>query len=218
MHYLFADDNLYADTEFFWPASITLFGETVSFSDFVSTLLLLTCSLLSLLIFLKRQKQSAPGAIIWALMSVGLFFLAQDEFFSFHENFDKWIHELTGMQKTEWTTQIDTLVLLSYVVVAIGCLWRYNAEIRECSPYWKLFLVSGFCVAVTAMLCDGFANLKSTHRSWFGEQAAAIFRFDIEMENACELGAELLFVMFFASTLLNLRSNMAKAVTTPPPL
>ncbi len=105
-------------------------------------------------------------------MSVGLFFLAQDEFFSFHENFDKWIHELTGMQKTEWTTQIDTLVLLSYVAVAIGCLWRYNAEIRECSPYWKLFLVSGLCVAVTAMLCDGFANLKSTHQSWFDKNAA----------------------------------------------
>ena len=215
MTYVLADDNLYADTQFFWPSSVTLFGETVSFSDFVSTLMLLTCSVLSLLIYLKRQQQTAPGAIIWGLMSMGLFFLAQDEFFSFHENFDHWIHEITGMKQTQWTTQIDTLVVLLYVIVAIALLWRYNAEIRKCAPNWKLFLVTGFAIALFGLFFDTIENLLPSQISLFGEKTSAIaHRIEIEAENLCELGAEVVFVVFFVSAYGYVRASRFNASET----
>ena len=207
--YILADDDLYADTAFIWPSRITLLGETVSFSDFVSTLLLLVCSVLSLLLFIKRQQQHATSANIWGLMSFGLFILAQDEFFSYHENFDAWIHEFFGIQMTVWTAQIDTLVLASYAVVAVAValLWRNREEIRKCTPSWTTFLVSGLLVAVFSMICDALANRPETLRFLIRQDAPALHRIVIEIENLCELGAEVLFLAFFASVLRNISSQ-----------
>lgn len=205
--HILANSGLLLDKSFFWPSSVQLFGETVSFSDFVSTILLFGCGCLSLLIYLKRQSAGAPGAIIWGVMALGLMFLAQDEFFSFHENFDKWIHGLTGMKQTAWTTQIDTLVLLSYVAVAIICVWRCHREIRDCCPKWGRFLIFGLSVAVTSMICDGLANFRRSYDAVFGAWGNSVYLMVIEVENLCELGAEALFMMFFLSALRHISAN-----------
>ena len=93
-----------------WPRQVTFAGETVSFSDLITAALLVTCAFMSLLIYFIRTRQRIRESPLWAVMSFGLFFLAEDEFFSFHETFDLWVHDLAGMTATAWTTQVDSLV------------------------------------------------------------------------------------------------------------
>ena len=206
--YLIADDNLYADTGFFWPSSVTLFGETVSFCDFVSTILLLACSGLSFLIYFRRQKKNASGAMIWAVMSFGLFVLSQDEFFSFHEQFDVWVHEISGMRQTAVPSQIDTFVLATYAIVAAYLLWGSRREIHECaSTSWKAFLVPGFMIAIISMICDGLTDSESILNAWWGHRRRGVHRAFIEIENLCELLAEALFVAFFGMVLWNVTAK-----------
>lgn len=179
------------------PATVALFGEVVSFSDFVSTLLLLNCSGVSLLIFVRRLKQRANGAPIWAMMSAGLCFLAQDEFFSLHEGFDAWFHEMSGLQPTEWTSQIDTLVLASYAGIALCLLWLYRSEFVRSAPAWKYFLIAGLAVAFLSIGLDGLGNCRRAFSAVFGDRADDAYIAIANIENACELSAELLFLTFF---------------------
>ena len=198
--YVIAEEDVDADTAFFLRSRVDILGESVSLSDLVSTILLLGCAAISLMIYFQRdRKASSPKAVIWALMSAGLFVLAQDEFFEFHEEFDAWFHELTGIRSTEWTTQIDSVILLSYFVIALMCLWKYNSEIRRCAPFWRRFLVAGLSVALLSIVCDALSNLRSLEKGLFGQYSTAAHQAVIEIENSCELIAEAMFLLFFVS-------------------
>lgn len=147
------------------------FGEG-RFTTFISCGQLLVVALLAWLTFLARRRQAVAvrrsvfsGPALWAFIAAGFVFLAADDAFKIHENFDFVIHELLHLPETPLTDRIDDALIALYGVVGCGFLWAYRRELlafKEILPP----LGAGFVGLALSVACDVISNDDSGVR-WF---------------------------------------------------
>ena len=94
---------------------------------------------------------------IWFIIALGFLFLALDEVLLIHENTDKLIHILFGMEETGLTDRIDDLIVLIYAILGILILYSYRNELIKYSksiPY----LAIGFFFLFLRIVIDFITN------------------------------------------------------------
>lgn len=94
---------------------------------------------------------------IWFTIALGFLFLAFDEVLLIHENTDKIIHIIFGMQETGLTDRIDDLIFLIYAILGILILYSYRNELMKFAksiPY----LVIGFFFLFLRTVIDFITN------------------------------------------------------------
>jgi len=102
----------------------------------ISVLQLLTISFLSYNIFQTRRRTlehfnwRAPF-ILWAIISLGFFFLAMDDLFMIHESIDHRIHDIFNLKETTFTDRIDDMIVGVYGLIGISALYACREEIKK---------------------------------------------------------------------------------------
>lgn len=155
-----------------------------SFATFFSVALLWTTSRVCFRIH-RVKTTDAPGGghardarVVWLFLGYSFAFLALDELLQIHENLDKFIHFITGMEETGLSDRIDDLILLIYGLVGLIVLFIYRSEILS-APRLMYFLRVAFCFAVVSLVLDVISadrsyltwlqvpeNLHDTVRGW----------------------------------------------------
>ncbi len=168
------------------------------FTTWVSGGELLTVAALAIGIYLARRRQAAPGAKVWLLMAGGLVFLAADEVFEFHENFDFWVHRTFHLRETALSDRIDDAVIVLYGLTSLGVLWVYR---REMVPFRALrgVMIVGFAFAFGCMVFDTVADRIDVLHFFLRDRARAkIWQYWFGVgDDACKLLAEGCFTAAF---------------------
>ncbi|MEM1158471.1 MAG: hypothetical protein AAGH72_09465 [Verrucomicrobiota bacterium] len=134
------------------------FGE-MGIVTLLSVTLLLLCSWMAYRVFKIRFNGGNSwqvSATLWGFIALGCIFLAADEFFRIHESFDEWIHLKFGMQETAVSDRLDDVLILLYMLGALGIMAFYRNELRRFQRLWP-WLVTGFSCA-TVMGAAGRAD------------------------------------------------------------
>lgn len=129
----------------------------------LSFIQLLICSGISFKIFQFRKNQlifyknNRNLSILWLIISIGFIFLSLDEILQIHEKADKFIHYIFNLSETGLTDRIDDLIVVIYVLIAIGLLYFYREELKK---YQKAFptLISGFTILFAMIIIDIMSN------------------------------------------------------------
>ena len=101
---------------------------------------------------------------IWLIMSAGFLFLAIDELALIHENIDKLIHHILGIQESSLSDRIDDLIILVYAIIGIYILYRYKDEILKYNFFIKYIIIS-FILLFIMIVADVLTN-KSDILMW----------------------------------------------------
>ncbi len=121
----------------------------------VSTFHLLMISFLCLYIYSLRRKyfkthdiKNKGNPIIWLILFLGFFFLGLDEQFMIHEHIDIFIHNLMesifNYQGNTITQRLDDIIVLSYCILGIFIISKYQEEIilfKKAKPYVLLAFI-----------------------------------------------------------------------------
>lgn len=124
----------------------------------ISALKLLSIAYINRQIYqIQLNNKKSKFANLWFLISAGFIFLFLDEVLLIHENIDKTIHILLGINETGLSDRIDDLIVIIYAVIGVFILRHYKYEIlrfRESIPY----LVLGFLFLILRTIIDTVTN------------------------------------------------------------
>jgi hypothetical protein len=106
------------------------FGENRA-GTYTNVALLVVCSAAAHATARRTSAAADPAARrFWAFNAAAFAFLAADDLFSIHENLDKGVHWIFGMDpRHKVTTHLDDLILLAYGVALLGVWWRHRATV-----------------------------------------------------------------------------------------
>jgi len=164
-------------------SSFHYFGEN-TFVTYFSCFQLLVVAVFSWKIF-RLQKKSEDSlllrnAVFWLIVSCGVFFLALDDALSFHEQIDKWLHEVLNIKETLVTDLADDILVGIYMIVAliyVASQWNTLQIFRSSFGYFKLgFTLAGVMVAFDILsnntlfvsMVTADANLQGQMIMWMG--------------------------------------------------
>lgn len=169
-----------------------------AFTTWVSCGQLLAVAALAGGIYLARRRLAAPGAKVWLLMAGGLAFLAADDAFEIHENFDFWVHRMFHLRETAISDRIDDAVIILYGLTSLVVLWVYR---REMAPFRALrgVMIMGFAFAFGCMIFDTVADRIDVLHFFLHDRARAkIWQYWCGVgDDSCKLLAEGCFVAAF---------------------
>ena len=137
------------------------FGEH-HFITWISVLQMLTISLLSYSIFQTRRRTldhfdwRAPF-IVWAIISLGFFFLGMDDLFKIHESMDRRIHNIFNLKQTAFTDRFDDMIIGVYGLIGISVLYACREEIKKYRQVFP-FLIYGFVLLFIMVALDMLGN------------------------------------------------------------
>ena len=142
------------------------FGEG-GFMTWISTLQLLIIAILCWKISTLRKSKlkSAPlkkrPVIFWRISAAGMFFFALDETFKIHENLDRSILKAFAIAETSFTTRLDDLIILFYVIAGLLFIYWYRQELKHfiAAFFWLKWAV--FFSFLTVFL-DMFGHNRET--------------------------------------------------------
>ncbi|MEL6493802.1 MAG: hypothetical protein AAFQ41_01600 [Cyanobacteria bacterium J06623_7] len=112
---------------------------------------------------IARQAKKSPlvelvkNAVFWWVVSGGLFYLALDDALSIHEEIDKSLHRLLGVQETLVTDLADDIIVGIYLLVALAYIvyqWQNLQFFRSSFNYFKI----GFVLGTTMVAADILSN------------------------------------------------------------
>ena len=104
-----------------------------------------------------RSLRPAPFARFWSLAAVGFVWLAADELFALHEDIDRGVHAVLGLDPEHPVTDhLDDVILASYGVAAIALAHRYRADLGRLA-WMQVILLAGFAL-FTVMVVADFLN------------------------------------------------------------
>ena len=149
-------------------------------------------------IYRARRRVAAPGAKVWLLMAGGLLFLAADDAFEIHENFDFWVHRMFHLRETALSDRIDDAVIVLYGLTSLVVLWVYR---REMVPFRALrgAMIVGFAFTFGSMIFDTVADRIDVLHFFLRDRALAkIWQHWCGVgDDACKLLAEGCFAAAF---------------------
>ncbi|MCV6587210.1 MAG: hypothetical protein OIF47_16910 [Marinibacterium sp.] len=128
---------------------------------YASVLILLLTGGTSFALYRARRGGSALALSddrrIWQVCGVGFIFLALDDAFRIHENLDKLIHRVAGLQETGLSDRIDDVLILIYGLIGFAILARARREIAR-SRGFLIFMIDGFALMVVQFCIDVATN------------------------------------------------------------
>lgn len=173
-----------------------IFGGSDS-TELASLIVLLVTSVICGRVFELRRDANVPlffdPARIWALISLGFFFLALDEAFSIHERIDGLIHAILAIEETAITDRIDDLIILLYGVVGAFLIYLHRGEFRGLGRFYK-YLAVGFAFLCLQVAFDVLTNRGDILR-YLG--IAHLFAIGKIAEEVSKLLAEAAFLLGF---------------------
>jgi hypothetical protein len=135
--------------------------EEDGFITAVSVLLLLGTSVLAGRIWRIRRRDTAPStkrsSVIWALLTIGFFFLALDELLELHESLDHVLHAVFNIEETGTTDRLDDLLVGLYGLAGLGVLYAFRAELRKYRTSLP-YLIAGFVLLTVMVALDVLTN------------------------------------------------------------
>ena len=69
--------------------------------------------------------------IVWLAIGLGFVWLALDDLAQIHENLDRLLHRLAGIEETPLTDRLDDLIILAYGLIGAGVMWACRSELRR---------------------------------------------------------------------------------------
>ena len=186
---------------------VRYFGEH-EFITWISTAQLLVVAGLSYKIFqlgrlndyAVRDAWRSPG-VVWLIVSLGFVYLACDEYFLFHENIDRWIHSLFGIEETGLTDRIDDLLVGLYGIIGILTFYVYREKILKVKPMLPYFAL-GFTLLFTMVVLDVVSNrsdILSTSMS--ADRADRVLMVLAVAEESFKVLSEIFFLVAFYGAL-----------------
>jgi hypothetical protein len=106
--------------------------------------------------FLDKQKRSI---IFWYLLAFSMLFMGLDEAFAIHENLDKSLHYLLQIEETSFTSRLDDLFLIIYVVIGLVLLYLFKDELIKFSTC-LIWLKRGIYFAIATLFIDILGHNK----------------------------------------------------------
>ena len=101
-----------------------------------------------------RRLGPVPFARFWRVAAVGFVWLACDDLFTFHEEIDRGVHALLGLDPEHPVTDhLDDLIVASYGVAAMVLAYRYRADLSRLT-WMHLILAVGFALFTVMVLAD----------------------------------------------------------------
>ena len=98
-------------------------------------------------------------------------------------------------------------MLVIYGIVALWFLWNYQTEVYTCAPSGNRFLVSGLWVSALSFFCDSVSNFSIYFKFAFGNWDGVFYETLAEIEDGSEIVASFLFLIFFATTIVFIRTQ-----------
>lgn len=169
----------------------------------ISILLLALIALVNFQIFLRRNKQ-----VIWLLISLGFTFLAFDEGLLIHENTDKAIHQIFGIEQTSLTDRIDDMLIGLYGLIGAAVLYRYRKEVLRHRVLLR-FLIPGFVCLAATVVFDAISNDDALFL-WVGISEENVLDYKLAfrgLEEVFKLMAEAVFLAGFVEVLRRVKSD-----------
>lgn len=131
------------------------------FGTYLSCFQLLAIAVISGIIFRLEKKshnlQLVKNSGFWLIVSYGVFFLALDDAFSFHEEIDRWLHKVLNIEETLVTDLADDILVGIYIFIALMYIvsqWKTLQIFRSSFNYFKM----GFALAATMVVLDILCN------------------------------------------------------------
>lgn len=142
------------------------FGEG-GFMTWISVLQLLVIAVLCWKISIIRKTPYKTSnikkrpAIFWRVAALGMFFFALDDAFKIHENLDRMILRFFQIAETSFTTRLDDLIILIYVIIGLLFIYWYRQELKHFTASFSWFKWALFFSFLTVFL-DMFGHNRAT--------------------------------------------------------
>ena len=182
---------------------------------YLSALQLVATGCLAFVIYRARRQTSGGLSLmaprtIWLLIGAGFIFLAADDVFKIHENADRSLHTIFGIEETGWSDRLDDLIILFYMVIGIAVMWFYRAEMLKFRSVMPVLMVA-MVLAVAMIAVDVLTNrddvllwlLNDTEVVHLAATWAVVF------EESLKLLAEAVFIIAAYRCLLLARRPLA---------
>jgi hypothetical protein len=95
--------------------------------------------------------------IVWLAIGLGFVWLALDDLAQIHENLDRLLHRLAGIEETPLTDRLDDLIILAYGLIGAGVMWACRSELRR-FPQMLGWLGIGAALLVLQVALDMLLN------------------------------------------------------------
>jgi len=113
-----------------------------------------------------RRLGPAPFARFWWLMAGLLVWMACDDLFIIHEDMDRAIHALLGLDPNHpITDHLDDLIVASYGMAALALAWIHRAHLAS-FPWMVMILAVAFGLFAAMVVLD-FAHVSKTAEDAF---------------------------------------------------
>lgn len=181
----------------------------------ISAIKLLTVSYFAWKTYKIRTKETEDSGFssqtkIWLLISIGFLFLFLDEVALIHENIDKLIHILLGMEETGLSDRLDDLIVIIYALVGIFILHKFKDEIlrfKNAIPY----IVVGFFFLIIRTVIDILTNRADIIPKFIKNEELLLTtsNFLAVAEGSGKLLAETFFIVAFYYCLISARKTQS---------
>ncbi|SDE92147.1 hypothetical protein [Limimaricola pyoseonensis] len=143
---------------------------------------------------------------VWVAIGAGFAFLALDDLAQVHENLDRLIHYILGMEQTALTDRLDDAIIGLYGLAGLAVLWLCRSELRRFGGLLP-WLGLGFSLLALQVVIDLISNgsewldlldIAEARRPLWADVLGIV-------EEAAKLFAEAAFLSGFARVLARLK-------------
>ena len=129
------------------------------FITFISCVQLSIAALLSWKIYkiVKHSSRQDKNTLFWLIVTIGLVFVAIDDAIGIHEQMDRWLHTLIGIEETDLSDLADDFIVGGYLALSliyIALKWQKIRTFKQSFVFFKI----GFILSVIMVLLDILSN------------------------------------------------------------
>ena len=146
---------------------------------------------------MRKGSLWIDSSAVWAIIALGFLFLAADDLFRIHENFDNLIHYVFNMQETGLTDRIDDIIIGLYGFIGIGVLIAYRDELIIYKKNLPFFIL-GFVTLFIMVALDVLTNRNDILPLVFDRDKAVVLYVWLSLaEDSLKVMAEAFFILAF---------------------
>jgi hypothetical protein len=144
--------------------------------------------------------------IVWVAIGLGFIWLALDDLAQIHENLDRLLHRLAGIEETPFTDRLDDVIILAYGFIGAGVMLVCRSELRR-FPQMLGWLGIGAALLVLQVALDMLLN----DEAWVLFTGFSTARPDLahDLGEIAEESVKLLAEAAFLSGFIKVRQGLA---------